>query len=103
MDFSGVDLSGAILEEANLSWAYLRGANLHGADLSWANLHEANLEHANLVQTKLGNVNLTGCRIYDLIAWGLMLNENTKQRDLVITTGSEPNITVDNIEVAQFI
>ena len=46
---------------------------------------------------------LTGCRIYGISAWGLKLDEETKQRNLVITPEDEPEITVDNIEVAQFI
>jgi hypothetical protein len=33
----------------------------------------------------------------------LKLSEGTKQKNLVITVGNEPEITVDNIEVAQFI
>src|SRR5262249_51749795 len=35
-------------------------------------------------------------------AWGLKL-EGTKQQNLIVTPGNEPEITVDNIEVAQFI
>src|SRR5262249_18533007 len=45
---------------------------------------------------------LTGCRIYGASAWRLKL-ERAKQQNLVITDWSEPEITVDNIEVAQFI
>jgi hypothetical protein len=45
---------------------------------------------------------LTGCRIYGVSAWNLKL-ENAKQRNLVITGAGEPEITVDNIEVAQFV
>ena len=33
----------------------------------------------------------------------MKLNEGTKQRDLVITRWDEPLITVDDLEVAQFI
>jgi hypothetical protein len=36
-------------------------------------------------------------------AWGLKLDEKTKQQNLSITQGKEPLITVDNMEVAQFI
>ena len=35
--------------------------------------------------------------------WGLKLSEGTKQENLVITLGDEPEITVDNIEVAHFV
>src|SRR5262249_56896068 len=55
-----------------------------------------------VVETELTNADLTGCRIHGISAWGLKL-EGTKQQNLVITEVGEPAITVDNIEVAQFI
>jgi len=55
-----------------------------------------------LVETNLTNANLTGCHIYGVSAWDLTL-EGTTQKDLIITRESEPVITVDNLEVAQFI
>jgi hypothetical protein len=55
-----------------------------------------------LVNTDLTGADLTGCRIYGASAWGLKL-EAAKQHNLVITPKNEPVITVDNIEVAQFI
>ena len=54
------------------------------------------------MDTDLTGADLTGCRIYGASAWRLTL-ERTKQQNLVITDGEEPEITVDNIEVAQFI
>jgi uncharacterized protein YjbI with pentapeptide repeats len=92
------DLNGANLSEANLS-----GANLSGADLRRANLSGANLEAATLLNTDLTGANLTGCRIHGISAWRLRLDTRTKQQNLVITSGNEPAITVDNIEVAQFV
>src|SRR5215813_10986597 len=91
------DLSGADLSEANLSEANLSGANLHGANLSGANLFWACLNHADLT-----SADLTGCRVHGVSAWGLKL-ERAKQQNLIITYENEPAITVDNIEVAQFI
>ena len=52
--------------------------------------------------TDLTGADLTGCRIHGVSAWGLKL-ERAKQQNLVITRENEPEITVDNIEVAQFI
>jgi len=123
-DLSGAYLSGANLLEARLSEANLRGAhlgvaNLNGADLRkanllwanlfWANLSEANLSEANLegtvlLNTDLTGADLTGCRIYGVSAWGLKL-ERAKQQNLIIKNlaEDEPEITVDNVEVAQFI
>jgi hypothetical protein len=54
------------------------------------------------VRTDLTGADVTGCRIYGVSAWGLEL-ERAKQQNLVITPTDEPEITVDNIEVAQFI
>jgi uncharacterized protein YjbI with pentapeptide repeats len=92
----------ANLREANLSEADLGGANLWGANLSGANLCGAKLEAATLLETNLTDADLTGCRIYGVSAWGLKL-DGSKQQNLVITPGDEPEVTVDNIEVAQFI
>jgi uncharacterized protein YjbI with pentapeptide repeats len=128
---SGANLMGATLIEADLSWAECRGANLsgailayaslNGADLSGANLSEAtlyravlygaNLSKADLRKANLGVAilvnadlrasDLTGCRIHGVSAWNLKL-EDAKQQNLVITADA-PEITVDNIEIAQFI
>jgi hypothetical protein len=95
-DFCDADLSGA-----DLSGATLAMANLFGADLTDANLREANLGGAILVRTNLTNAVLDGCRAYGLSAWDVKLT-GTKQQDLVITPFGEPEIIVDNIEVAQF-
>jgi len=97
-----VDLTGANLTFADLNRANLSGANLTFADLSGANLGKAKLENATMVDTTLDRAHLTGCRIYGISAWHLKL-EGAKQQNLVITPWYEPEITVDNIEVAQFI
>jgi hypothetical protein len=54
------------------------------------------------MDTHLRNANLTGCRIYGVSAWGLTL-DNVRQENLIITPANDPEITVDNIEVAQFV
>jgi hypothetical protein len=54
------------------------------------------------VNTDLTDADLTGCRIYGISAWNLKL-AGAKQQNLIITPENEPEITVDNIEVAQFI
>jgi uncharacterized protein YjbI with pentapeptide repeats len=112
----GAQLSQANLSRANLREAFLRGANLSGAnlieaDLSSADLTTASLQKANLagavlsvadlVGTNFTGANLTGCRVYGISAWDLKL-EGAKQKNLIITD-RPPVITVDNLEVAQFI
>src|SRR5262249_55170805 len=100
---SGANLSKADLIRANLSEANLDQAQLMEANLSRANLSGADLTAVTLLNTDLTDADLTGCRIHGVSAWGLKLNKETKQQDLVITPEDEPAITVDNIEVAQFI
>jgi uncharacterized protein YjbI with pentapeptide repeats len=97
------DLREARLIEADLDGAILEGANLRNANFSGANLTEADLQAATLVDTNLTGANLTGCRIYGVSAWGLKLDGATQQKNLVITRWYEPTVTVDDIEVAQFI
>jgi uncharacterized protein YjbI with pentapeptide repeats len=104
----GADLRGANLGWANLSGTNLSGANLYGADLRGTNLRGANLRgadlsEARLVRTNLKKANLSGCSIYRISAWDLKLSDETKQLDLVITPHGDSIITVDNLEVAQFI
>lgn len=129
---TGADLTGAILVRANLSRANLNGANLTeanlvntdltGADLTGAILIDANLSggefaytslieaqlsgtdlsRARLVRTNFERASLTGCSIYAISAWGVNL-KGAVQVNLIITPTDEPTITVDNLEVAQFI
>lgn len=111
-DFNGADLGGADLFGTNLMGADLRrtylggtfftGANFQGADLSEAKLINADLTRANLVETNFEKANLTGCRIYGISAWNLKL-QGAIQSDLIITPMNEPTITLDNLEVAQFV
>jgi uncharacterized protein YjbI with pentapeptide repeats len=101
-DLGFVSLAGADLGGANLFGADLAGANLAFANLAFANLAGADLRSTILIETSLRHADLTGCRIYGISAWDLKL-DGAKQRDLVITRNYESQITVDDIEVAQFI
>lgn len=116
-NLKGADLSEAILTQADLSWARLTRGNVRSAKLSKANLShadlcetdfsgadlsEANLTSSVLIKTRLVDANISRCRIYGISAWGITLKGAT-QSNLVITDHDEPTITVDNLEVDQFI
>ena len=112
-NLAGADLTRADLSNANIEAADLRGANLHEATLHGANLRAANLCGANLgwailngavlIETNLADAILTGCSVYGIGAWSVKLSEKTEQNDLIITPPGEPVVTVDDLEVAQFI
>lgn len=100
-------LFGANLSKAKLVGAYLTGANLKEAnltstDLTGANLVGATLEQSILVETNLTEADMRHAAIYGISVWDIHINK-TKQTDLVISKQGEPVITVDSIEVAQFI
>lgn len=126
-DLTGADLNGAYLDGADLREAILRGtklrgtmlmgADLQGADLrdcflgsaylGGTNLTDANLSGAELigtvlVQTDVTRATLRGCRVYGVSAWDLK-GTPEDQSDLVITPYGESVVTVDNLEVAQFV
>ena len=101
-DFSEANLFEANLCRANLSEANLCQANFFEADLSEANLSGADLSRADVFRANLTGAQLTGCRVYGSSAWDLKLG-GAVQKNLIITPRGEPEITVDNLEVAQFV
>jgi Pentapeptide repeats (8 copies) len=112
-DASNANLGESILTHANLNATNFRKANLSKARLWWANLVATNLTEANLrdadlvgaalVRTNFTDADLTGCNVFGVSAWKVVLSKKTKQQDLIITERGEPKITLDNIEIAQFV
>jgi uncharacterized protein YjbI with pentapeptide repeats len=121
-NLEGADLTGADLRLAKLNNANLRGAKLYDAklgkadltgadlceldlsrvDLNGSQLNGANLSKAILVETNLSGADLTGCLVYGVAAWNTALN-GTKQAELIISGPGEPTVTVDHLEIAQFV
>ncbi len=101
--FNLADLWGAILSEAKLIGAVLSGAKLIGAILRGAaKLNGADLSEAVLIGANLEQADFVDVKIYGISAWDLNLKD-TKQDNLVITPFDKSEITVDNLEIAQFI
>ncbi len=104
----GVCLESAHLKEAlltgtDLSCANLRGADFQGADLRRAILCNADMQGSRLVETKVEGADFRGALIHGISVWNVRIDNKTKQTDLIITQQDEPEITVDNLEMAQFI
>jgi pentapeptide repeat protein len=102
VDLTGANLAEADLRDADLRDACLRGANLWRANLSGARLLRASLKTANLVSCNLNDSDLSNAHVYGISAWNVSV-DGAKQTDLVITRRGQSKITVDNLEVAQFI
>lgn len=100
--FVGADLTGANISNANLEGANLQEVRLRDVHLENANLQNADLSSATIVRTDLTNAIVTGARVYGVSAWDVCLS-GTIQTNLVVTPFGQPEITVDNIEIAQFI
>lgn len=97
------NLIGSDLSEANFHGASLKGADLSNADLSGADLSKSDLTKSVLIETNLEGANITDCRTYGISIWRVKLSDSTIQKGIIITSENEPTITVDNLEVAQFI
>jgi hypothetical protein len=99
LNLSGANFSGAKLQFQNLSGADLSGATFYHADLT-----DADLRRSTLVKTDFKEAILEGCSIFGVSAWSLELEgANQKNLRLTDTDAGEPDITVDDLEVAQFI
>jgi uncharacterized protein YjbI with pentapeptide repeats len=102
-NLSGVDFSKAALNRANLTNAILFEANFSQACLERADLSSADLRRSIFVETNIMEARLYGCTVYGMSAWHIILDARTVQQNLFITDFDEPAITVDGIEIAQFV
>lgn len=103
---SNATVSNANLSDATLARANLFAANLSNADLTGADFRDADLRQASLVETTIKDAIFTGCAVYGISVWNLQ-GEPKDQSNLNIISDiyckREPAITVDNLEVAQFV
>jgi len=100
--FIEANLKKASFKGADLTSAYLTDANLLDADLSNANLSKANLQRISLVNTTIEGAVITEAKIHGISAWNLKGTPKVMNK-LLITSDDESAITVDDIDIAQFI
>ena len=103
----GADLYRATLWRSNLTDATLVAAdlsstNLNGALLTRADLRDTNLRFSRLAAIEVSGAKFTGCSVYGSSIWNLKGTPG-EQLNITITPTSEPTVTVDNLEIAQFI
>jgi uncharacterized protein YjbI with pentapeptide repeats len=117
LSLNKVNLAGANLQRAIFTGKYLNGADLSNADLrkaqlndclfnsatfKGADLREVNLKGAKLIRTDMSRADLSGAFVYGISVWDVNF-DGAIQKNLIITRGGEPAITLDNLEVAQFV
>ena len=116
-DFRRSNLSGASLckaaapganfRESNLRNAKLREgwfycASFQEADLTGAELQGADLRLTTFVDSNLSSTMLDNCHVFGSSVWRCDLS-GASQHDLVITPDKNESITVDSLDVSQFI
>ena len=106
-DLSQANLQWAVLSKSNFTGATLRNADLNRSSFRWADatgadFTGANLKYASFVGTNLDDALLSRCSIFGISVWNLK-GVPKEQRELVITHDEESVVTVDDLEVAQFI
>ncbi|PPK81204.1 uncharacterized protein YjbI with pentapeptide repeats [Lacrimispora xylanisolvens] len=89
--------SSCIFENSDLSYCSAKDTSFEGSKF----INTA-LEHVTFVANNFSDTELIGCSVYGISSWDLNL-DNSTQKNLIITKDDQPTITVDNIELAQFI
>ncbi|MGK7869766.1 pentapeptide repeat-containing protein [Falsiroseomonas sp. E2-1-a20] len=101
-NFEGADLLQADLTDTNFPDANFSLTSLVRADLTRAKIVGSNLSASNLVYANLTGADISRCRVCGISAWDVSI-QGAVQKDLVITPDGAPAITIDELEVAQFI
>jgi uncharacterized protein YjbI with pentapeptide repeats len=91
-DFSGATISRGLFQAVNFEEAIFERATISECDLSLSIFVKGNLKKAHLID----------CRVFGVSAWQAEL-EGAEQKGLIVTEKGEVTVTVDDIEVAQFV
>ena len=112
-NFENVDLSSASMENCRMLRCNLKATTLYkttfqdtilnGADLSGAKLVESRLSNVSCVGTNFENATLIDCSVYGISIWDIKTNEHTIQSGLILPGKNGNKITIDSLEMAQFI
>lgn len=97
-----VNFTEANLFRCQLSKTDLRYSNFSNSYLAEADLTGANLNYTIFIKTNIEQAKLSECSIYGLSVWDV-LGSPSDQSNLRITEENEAEITVDDLQVGQFV
>ena len=105
--FEFTTLINANLNQSSFHDCKLIGANLSKAEFYKANFNNTILVNCNLMWSKLIETNFKSssvnkCHVFGASIWNINA-ENTLQTDIIITKREEIEVSVDNLEIAQFL
>lgn len=107
-NFRGCLLSQANFSEAKIwnsdfSYSYCFRVNFYDTDIIASNFAFADLSETTFIETKFVSSDLSNARIYGISAWDIDIDDKSIQKNLSLNRTGESEITVDNIEIGQFI
>lgn len=131
-DFTDASMRGCNLNQAWLTWCVFIRTDLSGStiinpereehsgdkrllgvNLRWSAFAEANLSNVDMRGAVLEAVSFFDCNfngadistseVNGVSAWGNHYDSQTKQNDLIVSAYDEENITIDHLDLAQFI
>ena len=110
--FGNCTFKGTTMRVSKIGSATFFNCTFDQADISYCSAQETSfegskfidvmMEHVSFVGNNFSDTELIGCSVYGISSWDLNLTNST-QKNLIVTKDDQPSITVDNIELAQFI
>jgi uncharacterized protein YjbI with pentapeptide repeats len=86
-----------LFEDSDLSYC-----SAEETDFKGSRFFRTKLEHMSLVKCNFAGTIIDSCSVYGTAAWDLNL-DNSRQENIIITSDDSEVITIDNLELAQFL
>ena len=90
------------IQKSDLTGALFTSGKIINSEITETQIRKVDFRNTQLTSDTFTKCDLSNSKIFGVSAWKLTLIE-TIQEDLQISDSNEPKITIDNIEVAQFI
>ncbi len=99
----GAKLYGVSAKQTSFVNSNLNRADFSNANLSGAIFNNSNLTHTSFNEADISNAHIINCCVYGISAWDIKTNNSTKTENLNISKDCKGSLTIDDIEIPQFI